>query len=320
MRVLVAGATGVLGKQIVPLLVSAGHDVIGLARSRPAGKMSGPVRMVAVDALDRTAVADVVREAAPDAVVTVLTAIPAEIDPKRMARQFRLTNRLRTQGTRNLLEAAAAVGVRRFIAEGLAYAYDPRGTGPADEDQPLWQDPPAQFASSVRALAELEQRTRDAGGLVLRFGHLYGPGTVYAPDGAVVRQVRAGTMPVVGRRTATFSFTHTHDAATAVLAALQTDVSGALNVVDDEPAPVSEWLPGLATLLGAPPPGHVPAVLARLAVGGWGVAFMTRLRGADNARARQILDWKPGCPSWRDGFPAELSPRPPVLPAQKGRS
>jgi nucleoside-diphosphate-sugar epimerase len=313
-RVLVAGATGVLGRQIVPLLVSAGHEVVGVARSRPTGPVTGPVRMVAVDALDRAAVAAVVREAAPDAVVNVLTAIPAEIDPRRMARQFELTNRLRTEGTRALLEASAAVGVRRVVSEGLAYGYDP-GPGLADEDQPLWRDAPAQFAPVARALGELERRTRDAGGLVLRFGHLYGPGTIYAPDGSLVQRVRAHKMPVVGRGTATFSFIHSYDAAVAVLAALHTDVTGALNIVDDDPAPVSEWLPGLASLLGAPAPGRVPAVLARLAVGGWGVAFMTRLRGADNSRARRSLDWEPRHPSWRDGFRAELSTL-----VQKGQS
>jgi nucleoside-diphosphate-sugar epimerase len=423
MRVLVAGATGVLGRQLVPLLAAAGHEVVGLARTcpgptpdrpvgptpdrpvgptpdrpvgraldRPAGPtpdrpvgraldrlaglapdrpvgraldrpaglaldrpaglafdrpaglafdrlaglaLEGPggpggtraagqvldrVRMVAVDALDRAAVGAAVRAAAPDAIVSVLTAIPAEIDPKRMAHQFQLTNRLRTEGTRNLLEAAAAVGVRRFVAEGLAYAYDPRGAGLADEDEPLWRNPPAQFASSVRALADLERRTRDAGGLVLRFGHLYGPGTIYAPDGSLVRQVRAGKMPVVGRGAATFSFTHTRDGAAAVLAALTTDVTGALNIVDDDPALVAEWLPALATLLGAPAPGHVPAALARLAVGGWGVAFMTRLRGAANTRARQSLDWQPQHPSWRDGFRAELTTPAPIPSTRKGKS
>jgi nucleoside-diphosphate-sugar epimerase len=130
---------------------------------------------------------------------------------------------------------------------------------------------------------------------------------VYAPDGSFVRQVRAHKVPVVGRGTATFSFVHTVDAAAAVLAALHTDVTGALNIVDDDPAAVSEWLPALATMLGAPAPGHVPTALARLAVGGWGVAFMTRLRGADNSRARKLLDWEPRHPSWRDGFRAELS-------------
>jgi nucleoside-diphosphate-sugar epimerase len=306
MRVLVAGATGVIGRQLVPLLASAGHEVIGMARRDP-GPARTRVRMVVADALDGPAVAAAVRQAQPDAVVNMLTAIPARIDPRRMARDFALTNRLRTEGTHHLLSAAAAAGVRRVIAQGLAYAYDPAGVGPADEDQPLWQHPPAQFAPNLRALIELEQRTRDAGGLVLRLGHLYGPGTIYAPDGSFVEQVRAGRVPLVGGGTSVFSFTHTYDAATAVLAALDSDATGVLNIVDEDPAAVATWLPVLAGLLAAPRPRRVPSVLARLAAGSWGVAFMTRLRGADNARARRTLIWRPRYGSWRTGFTAELA-------------
>jgi nucleoside-diphosphate-sugar epimerase len=311
MRILVAGATGVIGRQLVPVLAAAGHDVIGLAKRDPGGPARTGVRMVFADALDGPAVTAAVRQANPDAVVNMLTAIPARIDPRRMAREFALTNRLRTEGTRHLLAAAAATGVRRVIAQGLAYGYDPAGTGPADEDQPLWRHPPAQFAPNLRALIELEQRTRDAGGLVLRLGHLYGPGTIYAPDGSFVEQVRAGQVPLVGGGTSVFSFTHTYDAATAVLAALGGDATGVLNIVDDDPAPVATWLPVLAGLLGAPRPRRVPTALARLAVGAWGVAFMTRLRGADNARARRMLNWSPLHRSWRDGFAHELSTQAP---------
>ncbi|GAA2136096.1 NAD(P)-dependent oxidoreductase [Streptomyces synnematoformans] len=305
MRVLVAGATGVIGRQLLPALVAAGHDVVGLSRTAP-GADTGPagMRIVVGDALDRASVARAVDEAAPDAVVNMLTAIPPEIDPKRLAEQFALTNRLRTEGTRNLL--AAAGGVKRVIAQGLAYVYDPEGAGPADEDAPLWRRPPGQFAPVLAALQELERTTRDAGGLVLRLGHLYGPGTLYAPDGAFVRQVRAGRLPLVGGGTATFSFSHTYDVATAVVAALAGDQTGVLNVVDDEPAPMSEWLPFLAHLVGAPEPKRVPVFLARFAVGPWGVAFMSRLRGADNTRAKATLDWKPRYPSWRAGFATEL--------------
>lgn len=322
MRVLVAGATGVIGRRLAPLLTSVGHEVVGLARSLDRAEVlqgSGATLVVA-DLLDRSAVARAVREAAPDAVVHMATAIPADVNPRRLARDFALTNRLRTEGTRNLLEAAADSGVRRVITQGLAYAYDPArdpadptgpgGTGAANEDAPFWRDPPAQFAPVLDALRELERLTAGANGLVLRFGHLYGPGSFVAADGSVVRAVRAGKMPIVGSGTAVFSFTHTHDAASAVVAALDRDVTGALNVVDDDPAPVSEWLPELARILGARPPRRVSTPLARLAVGSWGVAFMTRLRGADNARARLRLDWRPGYPSWRQGFAAELQSRP----------
>ncbi|MBI3688355.1 MAG: NAD(P)-dependent oxidoreductase [Actinobacteria bacterium] len=312
MRVLVAGATGVIGRQLVPLLTSVGHEVVGVSRTRhPA--VTGPTgstRFVALDALDRDAVTRVVRDVRPDAIVNLLTAIPAELNPKRMTSEFALTNRLRTHGTRNLLDAAEQVGVRRMIAEGLAFAYDPDGAGPAHEDAPLWRDPPRQFAPVLAALKELERLTTQAQGLVLRFGHLYGPGSSYATDGSFVRQVRAGKVPLVGGGTATFSFTHAHDASTAIVAALGKDTAGALNVVDDEPAPMSVWLPFLADVVSAPKPRSIPKAAARLAVGGWGVAFMTQLRGADNTRARLSLDWRPRYASWREGFVAELADRP----------
>ena len=305
MRVLVAGATGVIGRQLLPALVVAGHDVIGLARSAPGADagLEG-LRIVVGDALDRASMERVVDEAAPDAVVNMLTAIPPEIDPKRLAEQFALTNRLRTEGTRNLL--AAASGVKRVVAQGLAYAYDPHGAGPAGEDAPLWRRPPEPFVPVLAALRELERSTRDAGGLVLRLGHVYGPGTVYAPDGAFVRQVRARKLPLVGGGAATFSFSHTYDIATAVVAALDGNQVGVLNVVDNEPAPMSEWLPFLANLIGAPKPRSAPTFLARFAVGSWGVAFMSQLRGADNTRAKNTLGWTLRYPSWRAGFAMEL--------------
>ena len=311
MRVLVAGASGAIGRQLVPLLLSAGHDVTGLSRSGDevaGGAGSGSARMVAVDALDRAAVTEVVANVAPEAVVNMLTAIPAELNPRHLAAEFEATNRLRTEGTRNLLEAADRVGVRRMIAQGLAYAYDPAGPGLADEEEPLWEDPPRQFAPVMRALATMEGAVRAAGGLVLRLGHLYGPGTIYAPDGSFVRSVRAGKVPLVGGGHSVFSFSHVYDVATAILAALEKDVVGALNVVDDDPAPIREWLPTLVRLSAAPRPKSIPTFLARLAVGGWGTAFMTELRGADNARAQLALDWRPRFPSWRGGFEQSFAP------------
>ncbi|MEV5572140.1 NAD(P)-dependent oxidoreductase [Spirillospora sp. NPDC052269] len=308
MRVLVAGATGVIGGRLVPVLGAVGHDVVGLARSAEAAR---PLRdagagFVTADALDRDGLIRAVREARPDAVVNMLTAIPAEPNPRRLAADFALTNRLRTEGARNLVDAAEAAGAGRIIAQGLAYAYQP-GAGAADEDAPLWTErTPKQFVPVLDALRELERVTADAGGLVLRLGHLYGPGTIFAPGGSFVRQVREGKVPAVGGGTAVFSFTHVDDVAGAVVAALDKDVDGVLNIVDDEPAPVAEWLPELARILDAPAPKKAPAALARLAVGGWGVAYMSRLRGADNARVRLRLDWRPRHPSWRDGLAAEL--------------
>jgi nucleoside-diphosphate-sugar epimerase len=299
MKVLVAGASGVIGRPLLPLLESAGHEVVGLARTSRPG-------VLAVDALDRPAVAAAVREVAPDAVVNMLTAIPARLNPRRMPAEFAVTNRLRTEGTRNLVAAARAVGVRRIIAQGLAYAYDPAGDGLADEDAPLWRRPPAAFASSLAALRELEATTTAAGGTVLRLGHLYGPGTVFAADGSFVADIRAGKIPLVGDGGSVFSFVHVDDVASAVLAALEHDVPGVLNVVDDEPAPLREWLPAVAEVLGAPRPRRMPKALVRLAAGGWGAAYLGGLRGASNARARRELGWSPSR-QWRAGLVAELT-------------
>jgi nucleoside-diphosphate-sugar epimerase len=294
----------VIGRQLVPLLVSAGHEVTGMASSgdRVQRVRSLGAGATVADLLDRDAVHRAVRNLAPDAVVHMATAIPAELNPRRLARDFATTNRLRTEGARNLLDAADEIGVRRVITQGVAYAYDPGGRGLATEDDEFWQNPPAQFSPVLHALMELERRTAQSGGLVLRLGHLYGPGSIYGSDGSFVRQVRAGKVPLVGGGGATFSFTHAHDAATAVLAALDKGVDGAINVVDDEPAAMSTWLPFLADLLGARRPKSAPAAMARLAVGGWGVAYMTKLRGADNTRAKLALDWKPRFASWRTGF------------------
>ena len=307
MRVLVAGATGVIGNRMVPLLAAVGHEVLGLARpgSDTTRLEAAGARAVVADALDRDGLRRAVRQAAPDAVVNMLTAIPAEIDPKHLARDFTLTNRLRTEGTRNLIDAS---GAARVISQGLAYGYQP-GQGLADEDAPLWvTGTPKQFVPVLDALVGLERLTMRADGLVLRLGHLYGPGSIYATDGSFVQQVQAGKVPLVGGGNAVFSFTHADDVAAAVAAALdKADVTGVLNVVDDTPQSLSEWLPHLARILGAPEPKKAPAALARLAVGSWGVAFMNRLRGADNARVRLRLDWRPRYASVAEGFAAELA-------------
>ena len=263
--------------------------------------------MVVADALDPTAVAGAVRSAAPDVIVHMLTAIPDPIDPRHLARDMALTNRLRTKGTANLL---AAAGGTRVIAQGVAYAYDPAGAPVKDEDASLWRDPPTQFVPVVAALVEQERRVTWAGGLVLRLGHLYGPGSGYAPDGGHARRLRAGTLPLIGDGASLFSFLHAHDAATAILAAVEHPAAGGVvNIVDDQPTLVHDWLPEMAAMLGAPAPRHVPAWLARLLVGGWGVAFMTGLAGASNLRAREQLGWKPTYSSWQDGLAADLGLR-----------
>jgi nucleoside-diphosphate-sugar epimerase len=302
MKVLVAGSSGVIGRQAVELLTQVGHEVVELVRPGGMPASGGPDAAVA-DALDAPAVRDAVGRVEPDAVVDLLTAIPRAINPRRMAHDMALTNRLRTEGLANLIAAAPDA---RFVVESLAYAYAPTGGALADEDQPLWIDGPRQFRPVAQALVEHERLAGEVDAATLRFGHLYGPGSSYASDGSFVEQVRAGKVPIVGDGGAVFSFTHAHDAATAVVAALDKSFRGVVNVVDDDPTPLRTWLPELADLVGAPAPRKVPKAMARMAVGGWGVAFMTALPGADNSRARLHLDWRPGHPSWKKGFEHEL--------------
>lgn len=292
MKVLVAGGSGAIGRQLVPQLEAAGHEVVGLART------ASPLATLAVDALDRRAVGLAVSDVAPAAVVNMLTAIPARLDPRRTREEFALTNRLRTEGTRNLLDAARESGARRIITQGLAFPYQP-GAGLADEETPLWRRTPAEFAPNLAALQELEAMTGAANGTVLRLGHLYGPGTTFAPDGSFTDDVRAGKVPIAGSGASVFSFVHVADVASAIVAALDHPVPGVLNIVDDNPTPIGIWLPELAEVLGAPPPRRLPRVLVRLAAGAWGAAYLGGLRGADNSRARRVLGWQPRHRSWR---------------------
>jgi nucleoside-diphosphate-sugar epimerase len=287
MRVLVAGGTGAIGRRLVPLLADHGHRVTVLSRS--GGPVEGATSL-AVDALDASALTEAVHQAEPDAIVNLLTAIPDPIDARAMSQQFAVTNRLRVEGTRTLLACAPS----RFVAESIAFAYQP-GPYAADESIPLWPAPPRQFGPVVDAVRSLEEQTTTAGGTVLRVGHLHGPGTTYGPDGGLREAVLARKLPVVGAGTSVFSFAHVDDTAAAFAAALA-GPAGTYNVVDDDPVALSTWLPAYAGSLGAKPPRKVPAGVARLAVGEWGVAFMTQLRGATNTRARAELGWVPQHP------------------------
>jgi nucleoside-diphosphate-sugar epimerase len=288
MRILIAGGTGLIGRATTSALVAAGHRVTVAARTRLA--LPERVTFAPMDALDPEAVRRTVADAEPDAILNVLTAIPDPIDPRRMAAQFAATDRLRVEGTRHLVAAAPGV---RLISESIAFAYDPTDAGVATEDAPLWARPPRQFAPVLDAVRALEDGTRAAGGTVLRLGHLIGPGTSFAAaGGGFTAQVRAGRVPLVGGGHSVFSFAHVADVAAAFVAALD-GPAGTYNVVDDEPAEMATWLPLLAERLDARPPRPAPGAIARLAVGGWGVAFMTRLRPAGNEAARTRLSWKP---------------------------
>jgi nucleoside-diphosphate-sugar epimerase len=307
MRVFVAGASGVIGRRLVPSLVEAGHDVTGMTRSpdKPEALRAAGAEPVVCDALDADAVRDAVVRAKPEVVVNQLTAIPPAFDTRRMADAFAPTNRLRREGTRHLVDAADAAGARRVVAQSIAFAYAPTDGWVKTEDDELFLDAPEAFRSTFEAVHALESAVLGGGdleGVVLRYGFFYGPGTSYAPDGAIAEQVRRRRFPVGGRGTGRFSFIHLDDAARATIAAIEGSPAGVYNIVDDEPAPVSEWLPAYAAALGAPPPRRLPGWLVRVAAGRYAQYTMTELRGASNARARERLGWAPQLSSWRQGF------------------
>ena len=310
MRVLVAGATGAIGRQLVPRLVAAGHEVHGMTRSESKQallKELGAVPVVA-DALDPDQVAEAVGLARPDVIVHQLTAIPPAIDMRRFVREFALTNRLRTEGTDHLLSAGQAVGAKRFVAQSTAYVTYARTGGPVKrEDAPLDPDPPPSWREVLAAIRHLEEAVTGAQwteGLVLRYGWFYGPGTSFAlnPLGSQIELIRKRQLPIVGGGRGIWSFIHIEDAAAATVAAVEGGPAGIYNVVDDEPAPVSEWLPVLAAAVGAKPPRRVSRWVGRLAAGDVVETAMTELRGASNDKAKRELDWQLRYPSWREGF------------------
>lgn len=303
-RVFLAGATGAIGRRLVPVLVAQGHHVTGMTRSAAkAGSLrEAGAEPVVCDALDAAAVKDAVLQAQPEAIVHELTAIPQQLRPRKIERDFATTNRLRREGTRNLLAAARATGTERFVAQSVAFVYEPDGSGrPHDEDDPLYRQVPRSFQSTFEALRDLEAQVRSASGTVLRYGYFYGPGTALSSDGPFAQQARRRQLPVVGRGTGVWSFIHIDDAARATVAALG-GPPGVYNVVDDDPAPVHEWVPAFCAAVGAPRPLRIPSMLARLAAGGYGVLTMTRAEGASNERAKRALGWSPEHHSWREGF------------------
>jgi nucleoside-diphosphate-sugar epimerase len=310
MRVFVAGATGAIGRPLVKQLIAGGHQVTGMTRSPQKAEALGAAgaEPVVADALDAAAVELAVRAAEPDVVVHQLTAIPAVINPRSFARDFEQTNRLREQGTRHLVDAARDAGARRVVSQSIAFAYAP-GAGPHDEADPLWLEGPAAFRRTVHAVAALEEAVLSGDalpGAVLRYGFLYGPGTGLARGGALLEAVRRRRFPVGGGGRGVWSFVHVDDAARATVLALESTATGALNVVDDEPAAIGEWVPELARVLGAPAPRRLPLWVIRLLAGSYGAQLMSAGEGASNRRARKALAWSPRFASWREGFRAGL--------------
>jgi nucleoside-diphosphate-sugar epimerase len=310
MRVFVAGASGAIGRPLLPKLVAAGHEVTGMTRSeaRAVEVRAAGARAAVADVFDPGALGAAMRAAAPEVVVNELTSLPDRID-FRDEDTYAATNRVRTEGTRNLIDAARAAGAGRFVCQSIAFAYRMEGEGLKTEDDPLLDEAPGAFGSGVSALREMERmvlRTEGLDGLVLRYGFFYGPGTYYGADGTSTEDVRRRRMPVVGKGTGVFSFVHVDDAADATVAAVERGAPGVYNIVDDEPAPLREWVPVFAEAVGAKPPRRVPAWLARFLAGKDVSGFATSLRGASNEKAKRELGWRPAHPSWRTGFAESL--------------
>jgi len=314
MKVFVAGATGVIGRALVPQLVAAGHEVVGMTRSASKQDLvrSLGARPVVADALDPDQVAEAVASAEPEVIVHELTALSGTMSmrqarhPERSS-MFTVTNRLRTEGTDHLLAAGQVVGARRFVAQSLAAFRFARAGGPVlTEDDPLDLDAPIPQAG-LEALIHLERAVTSiewGDGVVLRYGGFYGPGTTIslAPDAQIAGAVRKRRFPIIGDGGGVFSHVHVEDAAAATVIAVERGRPGIYNIVDDEPAAVRDWLPVLASALGSKPPRRIPTWLARLAAGEMATAMMTQSKGSSNEKAKRELGWQLRYPSWRQGF------------------
>lgn len=307
MKVFVAGASGAIGKRLVAQLVSKGHEVVGSFKSPDSAER---VRLlgaepVMLDLLDAAAVRKTVLRAKPDAIVHEATALGGGIDFKHMDQSFAQTNRLRTQGTDALLAAAEEARVKRFVAQSYAsYRYAREGGWIKTEDDPLDPNPPAALHGIYSSMEYLDRAVINAGGVALRYGGFYGDPGNKAERAGMLDPVLKRMFPIVGNGGGYASFIHLDDAAAATVLAVEQDVSGVYNIVDDEPAPAREWLPYLASVLGAKPPRHFPAWVARLFAGELAVMMGTELRGASNAKSKRELGWALRYPSWREGFRA----------------
>jgi 2-alkyl-3-oxoalkanoate reductase len=305
MKVFVAGATGAIGRPLVAQLREAGHEVVGMTRSqeRAEALRAAGAEAVVADALDADAVRPAIERARPDVVINELTDLDRPLNPRKYAEWLEGTNRLRKEGTRNLVDAARAAGVRRFISQSVAFAYDFQ-PGTKTEGSPLMGAEGGDMSGAIR---ELEAQTLDAPeGIVLRYGFFYGPGTSYDAGGQQIELIKKRQMPIIGGGKGSFSFIHIDDAASATAAAVARGKPGVYNVVDDEPAPGHEWIPYVAGLVGARKPIRIPVFIARIAAGRI-AAMATQLQPVSNAKAKAELDWQPRYASWRDGFRAELA-------------
>jgi nucleoside-diphosphate-sugar epimerase len=310
MNIFVAGGTGAIGRVLVPLLVNAGHKVVALSRSADHASQLEQVGAVPVvgDVYDEVQLARLLAESEAEVVIQQLTAFGTKDgDP------YAETMRVRTEGTRNLVSAARAARVRRFIAQSISFICSPFGSGLTDEETPLHLDASPAVRAFAEAVASLERQTLEVSGMsgtVLRYGWFYGPGTSYDPEGAIPSAIRKGGYPIVGAGAGTYSFINLRDASAATVKALSHEAGGIYNIVDDSPVRLSEWLPLVAKLLDAPAPSHLDEALARQKLGDIRVYYMNEQRGASNAKAKREFNWQPAFPSWRTGFEALYLNRP----------
>jgi nucleoside-diphosphate-sugar epimerase len=316
MKIFLAGGTGAIGKSLVPLLVGHGHRVFATTRrpEKAAGLRAAGAEPVVVNALDRDKLIQAVGSARPDVVVHQMTALAGVTSLRTLDEALALTNRLRTEGTEYLLDAARAAGALRFVAQSFTgWPNSREGSRLKSETDPLDAHPARHTERTLEAIRRLESMvlaspSSGPAGVVLRYGAFYGPGTGIEPGGDLLEMVRKRRLPVVGRGAGVWSFLHIADAAEATRLAIEGGPAGLYNVVDDDPAEVVAWLPELARAVGAKPPYHVPAWLGRLAIGEAGVRMMTEQHGSSNAKAKRLLGWQPAWASWRQGFRRGLAP------------
>ena len=310
MDIFIAGGSGAVGRQLVPMLVREGHHVVAMTRSADRATKLAAMGATPVigDVFDRRWLENQMQQARPDIVIHQLTAFGSTgADP------LAETIRIRTEGTQNLVDAARKSDARRFISQSISFIAKPVPSGLTDESMPLYLDAPPAIRPLAESIAELERLTlRESGmeGIVLRYGWFYGPGTNFDLMDSIPAAIRRGRMPIVGAGDGNYSFVHVSDAAAATMRALTLGESGIYNIVDDVPVRLGEWLPVAAQLLGAPPPGHMAEALAREKLGDMLVYVFNEQSGASNRKAKQALGWKPSIPSWRTGFEALYAPAP----------
>lgn len=312
MKVFVAGATGAVGRALIPLLVSRGHEVFAASR-HPAGintTAAGTAQSVIMNGLDRAEVMAAVRRVNPDVIVHQMTSLADMKSLRNFDSDFENTNQLRTRGTDYLIAAAEQTQTARLVFQSFTGWPNARHGGPIkSETDTLDATPPRTMSQTLAAIRELECKAlavRSMPAIVLRYGAFYGPGTSISLGGEIVEAVRRHRLPIVGDGGGVWSFVHIADVAAATALAVESGPSGIYNIVDDEPAPVSVWLPELARILGAKSPRRVPSWIARLLIGEAGVSMMTRIRGSSNEKAKQLLGWEPVYRTWRDGFRRDL--------------